>query len=231
MTLSQLFTNNYEYLNVVAKRITRKRGIEKAPELINETYLNLAEKQTPVPVDNEEFVKFFSKCMKNYFTWPNSSFNKSMKLDVNEGDRKKVYENLYYKNNRYAEVRYQNRSEDNFRGELDTNPKGMDGIVDEDAMNDIEIQVEGTNDFTKELLEISSTLGKTKTLKYIELVEFKRSLPDYESILFELYFEKDMSTRDIAKKYTDESHYINYQTINNMVKEIKTKINNYRWKS
>lgn len=216
MSLSRLFTNNYEYLSTVARRITRCKDVAMAPDLISETYLNLSEKQTEYPGTDEEFVKWFSKCMKNYFVWPNSSFNvlynSKETLTLDQGEK-------HYNSNAqlHLDTGYVNSY--------------IELITDEDALNNIEIQVEGTNDFTKELIDISSCLGKIKTLKYIELVEFKRTLPPYESILFELYFEKELSTRDIARIYSDEIHKMNYQSVNKMVNSIKNKIKTYKWKS
>jgi RNA polymerase sigma factor (sigma-70 family) len=195
VNLSELFTNNYEYLNTVAKRITRCKNVRMAPDLLSETYINLSNKETHVPDDNEEFVKFFCKCMKNYFIWPNSSFNKLYESEAVELDDFKLAR-----------------------------------LTDPEAQREIEISVEQTNDFTKEIIEISSSMGKAKTLKYIELVEFKRDLPPHEQILFELYFEKELSTRKIASMYSDEAHKMNYQSINQFVNVIKRKIDNYQWK-
>lgn len=205
MSLRDLFTYNYDYLNTVAQRITRKRDYRQAPELLSTTYLTIHEKAKAgtilIPGENDEFVKWFCKCMKNYYRWPNSNFNKT-------------------------------HSRDNIVCHIDTyyEERASDFLVDEDALRDIEIQTEETNDLTKELIDISSSLGRDKTLRYIEVIEFKRTLESHESILFELYFEKEMSTREIAKEYSMEFNTINYQSINKMINIIKTKINNYKWK-
>lgn len=204
MTLSELFTYNYTYLNTVAKRITRCKNVHMAADLLNDTYLVIHEKQEAglkVPENNDEFVKWFSKCMSNYFKWPNSSFNKLF-----NSKESLTIDNGYFQRN-------------------------DERLIDQDALRDIEILVEDTNDFTKELFEISSSMGAIKTLKYIELVEFKRTLPSHEKILFELYYEKELSTRDIATLYSSPVHKMNYQSVNNMVNKIKDKINTYKWKS
>lgn len=195
ITLAQLFTNNHEYLNTVATRITRCKDRSLAPELISCTYLYLVEKNKEVPNKNEDFVKFFSTYMKNFFEWPNSDFNKS--INTRE---------------------YLTIDEHEFQ------------IPDESALIDIELMAEETNEFTKKIIEISSNIGKDKTLKYIETVEFKRTLSEPDKILFELYFEKELSTRKIATLYSDEVHKMNYQSVNQMVNKIKTKINKYKWK-
>jgi hypothetical protein len=220
VSLERLFTHNYEYLNTVAVRITRKKDYRLAPDLLNSTYLTIHEKasrgQCLIPGENEEFVRWFSNCMKNYFKWPNSDFNK-------------VHQP---KEHLFVDGSFNSRHEwkiTDTSGSWRINQTSSELIVDEDALKDIEIQTEETNDFTKELIEISSSLGKAKTLRYIEVVEFKRSLQAHEAILFELYFEKEMSTRDIAKEYSTEFHTINYQSINKMVNTIKQKINNYKW--
>lgn len=56
---------NYLYLTVVAKKITGRT--DNAGDLVSETYLNLHSKGTKVPDENDEFIKFFVKCMKNRF--------------------------------------------------------------------------------------------------------------------------------------------------------------------
>lgn len=216
MTLAELFTNNYEYLNTVAKRITRCKDHRMAPDLLNSTYLVVHEKHEKgmyIPETDEDFVKWFSKCMKNYFVWPNSEFNETyspkeeLKIDAS-----------------FAHY-------DSFRNKDDTERQSVPILlVDQDALRNIEVSVEQANDFTKELIEISSSLGKIKTLQYIELIEFKRTLPPHEAILFELYFEKELSTRKIAELYSDDLNIMNYQSVNQMVNTIKSKIENYKWK-
>lgn len=230
MNLAKLFSDNYEYLNTVAKRITRRKNIKLAPELLNTTYIEVFEKQERgkfIPSDKEDFVKWFCAYMNNCFLFRDSTFNKNQKLDIDEMERAEKREFERYRKNKES---IYPTLEDNFRGELDSNPGGINSLVDEEALREIEISVERANDFTKELIEISSNLGKTKTLKYIELVEFKRSLPTHESILFELYFEKELSTRKIADLYSMEGNVMNYQSVNIMVNQIKSKIKTYKWK-
>lgn len=207
MTLQTLVSNNYEYLNTVAKRIVRSRNYSMADDLLSETYKNMAEKQTPFPCNDQEFVKWFSKCMKNYFSWPNSSFNKIF------------FSKEYLTLDKEAECNYE-----------DNNLKYSNDIADHDALSEIELSVEETNEITREIIEISSSLGKTKTLQYLEVIEFKRTLFDHEKILFELYYENGLSTRDIAALSSTEQYKINYQSINTMVNQIKEKIKEKKWK-
>jgi hypothetical protein len=211
--LNELFTKNYDYLNTVAKRITRSRDHRMGPDLLNSTYLVVFEKHEKglyIPEDGEEFIKWFSKCMKNYFTWPNSEFNKYYKDAEISLDR-----------NYHQTGQMKPNDGESLRHDLQ--------LLDEDAHKNIEIFVEQANDFTKELIDISSSLGRTKTLKYIELVDFKRTLPTHESILFELYFEKELSTRKIADLYSIDGNTMNYQSVNGMVNKIKLKIKEYQW--
>lgn len=205
MTLRELYADNYEYLEVVAKRITRAKNVRMAHDLISETYINLASKETEYPKDKDGFVKWFSTCMKNYFEWPNSSFNKliysSECLSLDADHKLDESGNLF-----------------------------VDLVIDEDALNDIELGVEETNEATKELIEVSSSLGKDKTLKFIQAIEFKKTLRPHEIILFELYYENELSTRTIAEMYSYGEHRINYQSINKMINIIKLKIKEYQWK-
>ena len=76
--LAQLFTNNHKYINTVATRITRCKDKSLAPELISCTYLYLVEKNKEVPQRDEDFIKWFSTYMSNFFEWPNSDFNKAI---------------------------------------------------------------------------------------------------------------------------------------------------------
>lgn len=220
MNLSELFAHNYQELSAVAHRIVRKKDYRRADELLSTTYLTIHEKATAgtvlVPGEHGEFVKWFSRCMKNYFKWPNSDFNTvrsneslTIDSDIASGHRNDNQQ-------KFLDTGYSNRYD-----EL---------LTDHDAQKEIELSVEETNDFTKELIEISSSMKRERALQYIEVIEFKRTLPAHEVILFELYFEKEMSTRDIAREYSTTGHTINYQSINKMINAIKQKINNYQWK-
>lgn len=55
----------------MAKRITTKQH----HDLLTDTYLNLID--CKVPADDEEFIKYFSRCMSNNFKNQKSSFNKN----------------------------------------------------------------------------------------------------------------------------------------------------------
>lgn len=228
MTLAELFNNNYEYLMLVAKRITRAKNHRLAPDLLSSVYLEVHDRQEnglSIPQGSEDFKKWFCKYMSNHFLFRESEFNKCQQLDIDKSERLSLREKRRYQKKKGIET-----ADDNLLGELNSNPGGIDEIVDETAQRDIEICGEQANDFTRELIEISSSLGKTKTLKYIELIEFKRTLPKHEEILFDLYFEKELSTRRIAWLYSDNDNTMNYQSVNKMVNEIKAKIKIYKWK-
>lgn len=195
MTLQALVSNNYPHLQKVARRIASRKDYRLAGDLLSETYRDVYEKKSKFPEGNEEFVRWFSKCMHNQFRWSFSEFNKLTK----------VRETL--------DIEIQDNT-----------------AADPDAILDVELSAEGINEATMQMIEISSSLGKTKTLQYIEVLEFKRGLADYEKILFELYFESRLSTHVIATMYSDDTHKINWKSINKLVKSIKTKIKNYQWK-
>ena len=189
MTLGELFSHNYQYLALVAKRITRRKNIKLANDLINQTYLDIHDKE--YPKNGDEFIKWFSKCMKNRYVWKNSNFNKNTQLIAGN--------------------------------EL---PEQSDPT----AQADIELSTEETNDTTKELIEVSSGMKKERVLKYIEVIEFKKSLPLHEQYLFDLYFNNDLSTRKISKQLSEETGYdMHFKRINSMVNEIKAKIK-LKWK-
>jgi len=63
--LDSLIASNYLYLTVIAKGITKNES--EAKDLVSETYLKLAEKGSKIPQDTDEFQKFFTTCMKNFY--------------------------------------------------------------------------------------------------------------------------------------------------------------------
>lgn len=212
MRLDEAVNKNFGYLTIVAKRITQSKNVRMASDLVSETYLALSEKV--IPEDNDEFIKWFSKSMKNQFRWSKSEFNK------------------IYQPKEFTTLDKHSHHNQNQQKHLDGGYINSfnDLIVDEDAQRNIYLQCEQTNDFTKELFEISSSLGRAKTLKYIELIEFKRSLPPHESVLFDLYFQKELSTRNISSMYSDEYNKLSRISVNKMVNKIKDKIKTHQWK-
>jgi len=78
--------------------------------------------------------------------------------------------------------------------------------------------------------DVVSHLNKSMAENYVNLVVFKESLPGWDKEIFHQYFELGMSSRDIAKGLTDLVGYeSNYQNINKLINEVKTKIE--QWKS
>lgn len=73
-----MIEQNYNYLCIVGTRITGNADLGK--DLLTETYLVLTDKKVDFPTDDMGFIKFFSKCMSNFFRWPNSSFNQNFKI-------------------------------------------------------------------------------------------------------------------------------------------------------
>jgi len=208
--MSELFAINQKEIYHAAALITRKRNINLAPELVSETYLTLQKKQPPT--DQVGYLHWFNKSMKQLFEFRDSSFNKIYKLDVEAKEDK----HRCYIRSRYGEQHTQHTP----------TPTCETTIPDEEALNDINILVESTNDETKELIEISSGMRKERVLKYIEILEFKNSLPLPERFMFELHYEKDLSGRQIEQMLKD----VQYRTISSLIKSIKSKIKVYKWK-
>lgn len=75
--MNDLLTKNYNEIINVAKRITNRHH----KELINETFLDVY--KFSHPAENEQYIKWFSKCMANRAKWTKSSFNKSIKIYSN----------------------------------------------------------------------------------------------------------------------------------------------------
>lgn len=69
--INRLIERNHSYLTKVAKRIAPKHY----HDLLTETYISLA--SAKIPETNEEFIKYFSRCMSNNYRNQKSSFNKN----------------------------------------------------------------------------------------------------------------------------------------------------------
>jgi DNA-directed RNA polymerase specialized sigma subunit len=109
----------------------------------------------------------------------------------------------------------------------------LDGfqLEDKESTNDIFLNSEGINELTKDVVEELSHLGPEAVQKYIEVASFKESLPGWEKELFELHYEDSLSSRKIAKGLEDLYEFdVNYQNINKLINEVKTKLNDYNFK-
>lgn len=86
--MNHLVNKHYKYLLTVAKRITRRRDVELATDLISETYLSIIENEKQVPEDDTGFIMYFVRYMKLQFLGERSTFNKAMKLqaDIEHGE-------------------------------------------------------------------------------------------------------------------------------------------------
>lgn len=51
----------------------------KATDLVTVTYMNIKEAKNPVPCNQFEFIKYFSKCMNNEYKWIRSNYNQQSK--------------------------------------------------------------------------------------------------------------------------------------------------------
>lgn len=76
--LSEVLTSNYDYILSCAERITKDRSVGQ--ELMNEVYLDIAEKGKEYPSDGLGFSKWFVKYMKLMHIAPRSKFSKSRRV-------------------------------------------------------------------------------------------------------------------------------------------------------
>lgn len=188
MTLGEIFTHTYPEINAVAKRITSRRNIKQAPELINVTFFELH--RHPYPSNPDEFIKWFSKSMKQQYVWTKSAFNNVNKITSNEAEIEDI----------------------------------------EDNSMDLELLSEETNQATKEFIHVSSSMKKERVIKYIQVLEFKKSLPLHEQEIFELYYVNDIPIRKLLELLNETGDCISYESVRQMVNSIKTKIDKTVWK-
>jgi RNA polymerase sigma factor (sigma-70 family) len=192
MTLGELFSHNYKELHAVARRITRRRDINLAPALMNETFIDVHH-ETKYPGQSDEFVKWFSRAMRLRFISQRSAFQK-------------------------------NHASCGQSLELDAE------IPDHESHTGMELAPEDASPATKELIEVSSSMKKERVLKYLKVLEFRKSLPLHEQYLFDLYYSNQLSTRAISDQLSKETGFdMNYQRINIMVNSIKAKIKAHQW--
>lgn len=186
--MNQLVNKHYKYLLTVAKRITRRKDVGLAEDLIHETYLHIFENEKIYPKDDTGFIMYFVRYMKLQFLGERSTFNKAMKLTSD-------IEN--------SEIQ----------------------IQDNEALSDLELYVEGTNEATKEMLKELTHLTEPKVKKLIRVHEFKETLPPHLKTIFEFYYESGMSSRQIAELMEKETGYkMDFRRYNDMINEIKEKL-------
>ena len=90
----------------------------------------------------------------------------------------------------------------------------------------IEIEAEGTNKETKDTMLAVSNLTTDKAIRYVGVMEIKESLPPHEKEIFDLHFEKGMSSRQIAKHMEVETGWkMSYARFNEMINKVKSKLN------
>ena len=90
---------------------------------------------------------------------------------------------------------------------------------------EIEIQTEQTNESTKELIKELSYLSEEKAVQYLEVMDFKKGLPPNEREIFDLHYEKGLSSREIAKLMEEETGWkMSYVRYNEMINKVKKKL-------
>lgn len=220
MNLNTLVSNNYREIYQIAIRISGRKNVDMAGDLISQTYIELIDDNKHYTGEAKDFIKWYSKAMKNLFRWSEAGFNRIFETDINKNIKIKEAKAKRYKK---KTGQYINDIPDKYQSYV------IENVIDNSALNDIEFSAEECNDSTRELLEVSQSIGTESALKYVQVIDFKRKLIEHEKILFELYFEKRLSTREIAIMYSDKDHKMNYQSVNSMVNNIKAKIKQTKW--
>lgn len=72
-----------------------------------------------------------------------------------------------------------------------------------------------------------SHLNATQALLFIRLIKFKKELPLWEQIVFELHFEKKLSAKKIVSEVKGD---VNKRTIDAIIKSINDKLKLKKWK-
>lgn len=160
MTLNTLLEKNYSYLSKVALHFTKNK--ERAHDLVIETYLDLTNKGTKLPEPEDEFIRFFWKCMRNQYYGHYTNFAK---------------------------------------------------LACKEVLINKEIEVLDDSDPSK----VSVLMP--------EVERFKTTLDDLDKTLFELIYEDDLTYKEIAEKYKENTGYeITINNISFLAKKLKTKV-------
>ena len=164
---------------------------DKWPELLSEMsiYLNKNWIRFSQIPDGEERIKFLQTWMKNQVNWHNSEFNKTIRVN-----------NLSVDENIQADF---GRREDQ--------------IAYDDL---IELKSEVVRDDIKEwLIDLNQNWNDLEIDRLVKIRKIYLTLPSHEKVLYDLYFTKMMSMRDIGKKID-----LPLSAVYNMIKELKQKI-------
>jgi len=98
-------------------------------------------------------------------------------------------------------------------------------IADTDSDIELYIQCEQTNESTKALINELSHLKEEQAQSYINVMEFKDSLPGWEKEVFEGYFELDKSGRLIARESSERYGYnMSKQRVQKLINIVKHKL-------
>ena len=77
---------------------------------------------------------------------------------------------------------------------------------------------------------IPESLPSELVPKYISLISFKKWLPLHEQVIFELYYESNLSGHEITRNLNSEGYSINRHNVNKMINSIKTKLAEWKKK-
>lgn len=182
--LNELFEYNYVRIRQAAKNIVRKSG-QEADQLINETFLNIAEKKD-YPKDKDIFFYYYLKFMRYMNIGERSQYSKCL-------DSKHL--------------------------EIKIDPS-------DDSWESIEMGAEQINEETKDLLLNLTHLNKDKAVRYAKVMEVKETLAPHEAEIYDLHFDKGLSSRKIAELLETESGWkTSYVRINEFINQVKGKFN------
>ena len=139
--------------------------------------------------DDEERIKFLQTWMKNQVKWYNSEFNKNIRVN-----------NL----------------------SVDEGIQADFGRREEQIAYDdlIELKSEVVRDDIKDwLIDLNQNWNDLEIDRLVKVRQIYLTLPGHQKVLYDLYFTKMMSMRDIGKKID-----LPLSAVYNMIKELKEKI-------
>jgi DNA-directed RNA polymerase specialized sigma subunit len=139
--------------------------------------------------DGEERIKFLQTWMRNQVAWYNSEFNKNIRVN-----------NL----------------------SVDEDIQSDFGRREEQIAYDdlIELKSEVVRDDIKDwLIDLNQNWNDLEIDRLVKIRQIYLTLPGHQKVLYDLYFTKMMSMRDIGKKID-----LPLSAVYNMIKELKEKI-------
>jgi len=170
---------------------SRRWSHDNWPELLSEMtiYLNKNWPRFSQIPDGEERIKFLQTWMRNQVAWYNSEFNKN--------------------------IRVNNLSVDE---DIESDFGRREEQIAYDDM--IELKSEVMREDIKDwLLDLNQNWSDLEIDRLVKIRKIYLTLPSHEKVLYDLYFTKMMSMRDIGKKID-----LPLSAVYNMIKELKQKI-------